>query len=64
MNPFSKDFKSGIDLRAQDKDNRRGKSLTKYVESRRKNNPTYGTQYGIGELVVECKPLGDIKENT
>lgn len=57
MNPFSKDFKSGIDLSAQDKDNRRGKTLSKYVTRRREENPTYGTQYGIGEIVVERKPM-------
>lgn len=64
MNPFSKDYKSGIDMSEDDKNNRRSKSLTKHVERRRKESPTYGTLYGIGELVVERKPIGDINERT
>ncbi len=53
MNPFDKNYKSGIDLTEQDRDARRAKTLTKHVEKQRKKNPAFGTLYGIGELVVE-----------
>jgi len=57
MNPFSKDYKSGIDMREADKNNQRAKSLSKHVAKRRKESPSYGTIYGMGELVVDLKPM-------
>lgn len=53
MNPFSKDYKSGIDLTEIDKNNQRSKSVSKHVAQRRKDNPFFGTLYGIGELVID-----------
>ncbi len=53
MNPFDKNYKSGIDMTEHDRNNRRAKTLSKHVEKQRKKNPAFGTLYGIGELVVE-----------
>ena len=53
MNPFSKDYKSGIDMSEVDKNNQRGKTLSKHVSKQRKKNPMFGTLYGIGEIVVD-----------
>jgi len=51
--PFDKNWKSDIDLRDMNNNNKRGMSVSKHVEKRRKVNPTYGTVYGIGEIVVD-----------
>lgn len=61
MNPFSKDYKSGIDLTEIDKNNQRSKSVSKHVAERRKTNPFFGTLYGIGEIVVD-QNINDNKE--
>ena len=55
MNPFSKDYKSGIDLQKIDRNNRSSKTLSKHVSEQRRKNPMFGTLYGIGEIVVERK---------
>lgn len=54
--PFDKNYKSGIDLKDLNNNNRRSMSLTKHVEKKRKVNPTFGTLYGIGELVIDPSP--------
>ena len=51
--PFDKNWKSDINLRDMNNNNKRGMSVSKHVEKRRKVNPTYGTVYGIGEIVVD-----------
>jgi hypothetical protein len=51
--PFDKNWKSDINLRDMNNNNKRGMSVSRHVEERRKVNPTYGTVYGIGEIVVD-----------
>ncbi len=59
MNPFSKDYKSGIDLRQMDKNKRSANTLSKHVTEQRRKNPMFGTLYGIGEIVVEPKLMDE-----
>jgi hypothetical protein len=51
--PFDKNWKSDINLKTMNDNNKRGMRVSRHVEERRKANPTYGTVYGIGEIVVD-----------
>lgn len=63
MSPFDKDYKSDISMVEVDKNNQRGRGVSKHITKQRQKNPMFGTLYGIGELVVDKKivdePIGE-----
>ena len=55
LSPFDPGYKSNIDMSDLNSNNKRSQSLSRHVTAQRRINPMFGTQYGIGELVVEKK---------
>ena len=55
LSPFDPGYKSNIDMSDVNSNTKRSQSLSRHVTAQRRINPMFGTQYGIGELVVDKK---------